>query len=329
MLNIGGPDSLESIKPFLKNLFSDRDIIRLGPPFLQKLIASIIINKRLKNVKEAYSLIGGKSPLFDITKSQAEALENLLNSEIKDQNFKVYIGMRYWHPFIEEAVNDMYNDGVRKIIALSLYPHYSKTTTGSSIKAFRRAIMNLYKCEGIGNQNYCINCPPVTIKIIDSWYDNPFYIDALIEKIQKTMKNFKERPVVLFSAHSLPKRFVDEGDPYVEHIKATIKAIKDKIDIDWYLSFQSKTGPVKWLEPSTEDMLLDLSKRGIKNVIIVPISFISDHIETLYEIDILYKKMAHDLGIHMARTESLNTSALFIKALSDIVIKNIKALKDE
>ncbi len=329
LLNMGGPDSLESIKPFLKNLFSDRDIIRLGPPFLQKFIASIIITKRLKSVKEAYSLIGGKSPLFDITKAQAEALENLLNSEIKDQKFKVYIGMRYWHPFIEEAVKDMYNDGVRKIIALSLYPHYSKTTTGSSIKAFKRAIMNTYKCEGIGDQNYCINCPPVTIKIVDTWYDNPFYIDALVEKIQKAMENFKERPVVLFSAHSLPKRFVDEGDPYVEHTMATIKAIKDKIDIDWYLSFQSKTGPVEWLEPSTEDKLLDLSKKGIKNVIIVPISFISDHIETLYEIDILYKKMAHDLGINMVRTESLNTSPLFIKALSDIVIKNIKALKDE
>lgn len=327
LLNMGGPDSLESVKPFLKNLFSDRDIIKLGPSFLQKPISSLIILKRLKSVKRAYSLIGGKSPLTEITMAQAKELEDLLNSKKMDLRYKVYVGMRYWKPFIEDTIKDMHKDGIRNIIALSLYPHYSKTTTGSSIKAFKRAIMKVYKCEG-NTEEFCINCPPLAIRIIDSWYDNPLYIDALIEKIKKSMKRFSERPLILFSAHSLPKRIVEEGDPYVDHIMGTIKAITEKIDIDWHLSYQSKTGPVKWLEPSTEDVLYELSKKWIKNVLIVPISFVSDHIETLYEIDIIYKEIANNLGIKMERIESLNTSRLFIEALAAIVIKNIKGLED-
>lgn len=327
LLNMGGPDSLESVKPFLKNLFSDRDIIKLGPSFLQKTIASFIILKRLKSVKEAYSLIGGKSPLTEITIAQAKELELSLNSKTRDSRYKVYVGMRYWKPFIEDAVRDIHKEGIRNIIALSLYPHYSKTTTGSSIKAFKKAIMKIYKCEG-GTEELCVNCPPLAIRIIDSWYDNTLYIEALIEKIKKAMNKFEEKPLILFSAHSLPKKFIDEGDPYVEHIMGTIKAIAEKINIDWYLSYQSKTGPVKWLEPSTEDTLYELSKKGIKNVLLVPISFVSDHIETLYEIDIIYKKIANNLGIKMDRIESLNTSKLFIDALTDIVLKNVKGLQD-
>lgn len=310
LLNLGGPDSLNAVKPFLQNLFSDRDIIRLGPSFLQKPIASLIIKMKLKNTLTAYSLIGGKSPLLDITSAQAKALEDLLNSrsKIQDSKFRIYIGMRYWHPFTEESLQQMYKEGIKKIMALSLYPHYSIATTGSSVKDFKAAASR-YPFE-----YFCVT----------SWCDNAIYIDALVEKIQLGLNSFEKKPVVLFSAHSLPQKFVDAGDPYVREIKTTIDEIIKKIDIEWHLSYQSKTGPVKWLEPTTEHMLRELAGRGIKDLLVVPISFVSDHIETLYEIDMIYKDMAKNLGINLQRVESLNTSPKFIEALTDIVIKNMK-----
>lgn len=314
LLNMGGPDSIESIKPFLQNLFSDRDIIKLGPSFLQRPIASIIIRKRLESVIEAYSLIGGKSPLLDITSAQAKALESSLNSSLithhSSLSFKVYVGMRYWHPFIEDAVDHAIRDGMSRILALSLYPHYSNATTGSSVKRFEEVIKKYH----------------VDYFSVKSWFNHPLYINALIEKIQNGLKIFDKKPVVLFSAHSLPKKFIDKGDPYVNEIQGTINALLKKIDIQWRLSYQSKTGPVKWLEPTTENMLYELAKQGVKDLLVVPISFVSDHIETLYEIDILYRDMANELGINLKRIESLNTSQKFIEALSDIVIKNAKDL---
>lgn len=303
LLNMGGPDSLSAVKPFLENLFSDRDIIRLGPSFLQKPIASIIINLRLKKTIELYRLIGGKSPLAEITAAQAKALE-------KKVNFKVYVGMRYWHPFIADTVAKMKKDGVTKVIALSLYPHYSVATTGSTVKMFEKAMKEQ------GMEYSCIT----------SWLEHPFYIDSLVEKISEGIEAAVAKPVVLFSAHSLPQRFIDEGDPYCEHINKTIRAITEKIDMDWRLSFQSKTGPVKWLEPSTEEMLHRLAKEKVRDLLVVPISFVSDHIETLYEIDILYKNMAKGLGINLSRTGSLNLSPKFINALADIVITKAKEL---
>jgi ferrochelatase len=312
LLNMGGPDSLDSVEPFLRNLFSDRDIIKLGPSFLQKPIASLIIRKRLESVREAYSLIGGKSPLLDITNAQAKAIEESLNSSQftvhSSRSFKVYVGMRYWHPFIEEAVDHAMRDGISRILALSLYPHYSIATIGSSVKKFEEVIKKYY----------------VDYFSVTSYFNHPLYINALVENIQKGLKTFDKKPVVLFSAHSLPQKFIDKGDPYVNEIKGTIDAILKRIDIEWYLSYQSKTGPVKWLEPTTEHMLHELAKKRVKDLLVVPISFVSDHIETLYEIDILYKNMAQGLGMNLKRMESLNTSPKFIEALADIVITNTK-----
>ncbi|MEK7741937.1 MAG: ferrochelatase, partial [Nitrospirota bacterium] len=169
-----------------------------------------------------------------------------------------------------------------------------------------------------------------------SWYDHPLYIEALVDVIKKGLKSFNtdspihpftDSPVyVLFSAHSLPEKFIDEGDPYVRHIERTIEEIVKRMPIKWNLSYQSKSGPVKWLGPSTDEKLKELAGGNIKNILIVPISFVSDHIETLYEIDILYMQMAKGLGINLKRTDSLNTHPLFIEALKDIVIKNMKEL---
>lgn len=356
LLNLGGPDSLQAVRPFLYNLFSDRKIIQLGPPFLQKPLAWLISTLRSKKTESYYSLIGGRSPILDITNAQAKALEKSLSksgvgsqstthgesgvSELRTPNseksphppfvkggrggIKVFVGMRYWHPLIENVIPQIYNDGIRKLIAISLYPQYSLATSGSSLSKLR---------EVTSKHSMEVFCTP-------SWYNHPLYIEALVDVIKRGIELFTpsltlpprgggkgEGDVhVLFSAHSLPEKFIDEGDPYVCQIKGTIEEIVKLIPIKWHLSYQSKSGPVKWLGPSTDGKLKELADRNIKNILIVPISFVSDHIETLYEIDILYMQMAKDLRINLKRTESLNTHPLFIEALKDIVIKNVKEL---
>lgn len=340
LLNMGGPDSLGAVKPFLKNLFSDRNIIKLGPSFLQKSIASLIIKMKLKKTLTTYQLIGGRSPLPEITFQQASALEAALNAEASaspsfsaKESFKVFVAMRYWHPLTEETVAEVSRLGIKRIVVIPLYPQYSRATTGSSLK---KLVEEFAKVTGKKIdlprgylRSFSVLAYPFDLNIISSWYDHPVYIEALIEKINKGMdlfvsgsKKSKFGAPVLFSAHSLPQKFVDEGDPYVSEIKGTISEILKSINIESYLSYQSKSGPVKWLEPSTEDMITRLAKKGVKNLLVVPISFVSDHIETLYEIDMLYKQMANKLGMNLQRTESLNTSLKFIEALADIARKS-------
>lgn len=331
LLNMGGPDSLNSVKPFLENLFADRDIIKLGPPFMQKPLSSLIIKMKLKKSLMAYRAIGGKSPLTDITFEQAKALEEAL----REQSYKVYVAMRYWHPFAMEAVNRMLSEGIKEAIALPLYPQYSKATSGSSLKNLFETLSNISPIEVKPPESFAkpftVDFSLCRVRFVPSWYDNPLYIEALLEKIKEGFELFRraykirdpEREVpVLFSAHGLPQRFIEEGDPYVEETKGTINALLQRLTIQWHLSYQSKAGPMKWLEPSTEDKIIQLAKRGVKNLLLVPISFVSDHIETLYEIDILFKEIAKRQGMNLQRTESLNTSPRFIEALKDIVLKN-------
>ncbi|MDO8281220.1 MAG: ferrochelatase [Thermodesulfovibrionia bacterium] len=334
LLNLGGPDSLEAVRPFLYNLFSDREIIRLGPSFLQKPIARIISTFRSSKSRRMYGMIGGRSPILEITTAQAEALDKALNKEVMGVDslqgektsasqqlsfltsqplYKVYIGMRYWHPYIKDTVKRMVQDGIKEVIVLSLYPHYSKTTTGSSVSAFK------YAAEEMG----------LSIKYIEQWFDFPPYIDAMCELIHEGIQKFKDEDIVLlYSAHSLPKSFIDEGDPYLDHIKGTIEAANKRLseepynikDIKWQLSFQSRSGPVEWLEPSTDNTILKLGEKGCRNILVVPISFVSDHIETLYEVDILFRELAKGQGINLRRCGSLNTSEKFINALKELVM---------
>lgn len=312
LLNLGGPDSLEAVRPFLYNLFSDREIIRLGPSIMQKPLAWLIAALRHKKTESYYRLIGGKSPIFAITTAQAEALGQSLNSlrsgteGTPRESFRVFVGMRYWHPLIGEVVPEICAAGITKIVAIGLYPHYSVATTGSSLSSLQKAVTRL----------------PVEVFSVPSWYDHPLYIDALVEKIKSGLASFDSGEVrVLFSAHSLPKKFIEDGDPYVDHIQGTIRAVLEKIPIRHHLSYQSKSGPVAWLEPSTETMIEELAREGVRNLLVVPVSFVSDHIETLYEIDILYKQMAEERGIQLRRIESLNVAPLFIEALADIALK--------
>ena len=316
MLNLGGPDSLEAVRPFLYNLFSDREIIRLGPPFLQKPLAWLISIFRSKKAAAMYSRIGGKSPILDITRAQADALEKALNKDAAGAhgNFKVYIGMRYWRPFMKETVNNILKDGVSRLVVLSLYPHYSKATTGSSVDDFKLAAKGT----------------DINADYIEEWYDFPAYIDSLADLIAEGAQEFRENDFdLLYSAHSLPQSFIDEGDPYLDHINRTIEKVNERLagepynlrELKWRLSFQSKTGPVKWLGPSTEETINNLSGEGCRNLLIVPISFVSDHIETLYEIDILYRELAEKKGIKLKRCASLNTSEKFIDALKELIMK--------
>ncbi len=318
LLNLGGPDSLEAVRPFLFNLFSDREIIRLGPAFMQKPIAYLISTLRHRKTEGYYRLIGGKSPIFEITKGQAKALQEELNASSLTARgshlFRVFIGMRYWHPLIEETIPEIFQQGIKRVVALGLYPHYSVATTGSSFSKMKDVVSRF----------------PMEVFTISSWHDHPLYIDALVENVLKgkALFHLPEGGAgdvhVLFSAHSLPKKFIEEGDPYVDHIRGTINEITKRVNIAWDLSFQSRSGPVEWLEPSTDEMIKELAGRGVKNLLVVPISFVSDHIETLYEIDILYKRMAESLGIRLKRMASLNTSQAFISALGDIVMKGAK-----
>lgn len=321
LLNLGGPDSLVSVRPFLFNLFSDREIIKLPvPPFLQKPLASIIATFRSKKVRGYYEMIGGRSPILDITKEQAEALERFLNGRSKLQTtnsklrYKVYIAMRYSPPFIKDVLRKIIDDRVRSLTVLGLFPHYSKATTGSAFKEVRRSL-----------NKFGVQSSEFRTTFIESWYDEPGYLDALSEKIKEGIKKFDnpEKVQVIFSAHSLPKAFIDEGDPYLRHLHATISGVLERVgNINSHLSFQSRSGPVKWLKPGTDEIIDKLAREGHREILIVPISFVSDHLETLYEIDMLYKKRAEENGILLFRTESLNTSPKFIEALGEMVLRN-------
>jgi ferrochelatase len=305
LLNMGGPDTLSAVRPFLFNLFSDRLIIKLGPSFLQKPLAMLISTLRAEKSRAMYALIGGGSPLGRITREQAAALQDALGGD-----FKVYVGMRYWHPFIEDTVREMVKDGVRSFTALSLYPHYSLATVGSAFVELNRVPGGL----------------PIEHREVKSWPENPLYIEALSASIREGFwggVDGEKCRHVLFSAHGLPKYFIDRGDPYVDELKKTISRIRENIDaeVEFSLSYQSRSGPVKWLEPSTGDAIKRYAADGVKRLLIVPISFVSDHIETLYEIDILYRDMAMRRGIELRRVKALNTHPLFIEALKSLVVE--------
>lgn len=307
LLNLGGPERPEEVEPFLVNLFSDRMIIPLGPPFLQKFIARRIARKRAPASRANYEKIGGGSPLTRITRDQARALEKALTPSGR---FTVTPCMRYWRPDTGEALRVMRGAGVERLVALPLYPHYSIATTGSSLAELRRLLDRESQA-------------PELVEI-RSWPTQPRYIQALAARIEKGLARFGGEPVTLvYSAHSLPQRFIDQGDPYVDELKQTIKALEEKTGVRGRLCFQSRSGPVRWLGPSTPDTINQLAAEGCRNILMVPIAFVSDHVETLFEIDILYRNQARDLGIRLESTPGLNHDPLFIQGLKELVLEAI------
>jgi len=313
LLNMGGPDSIKAVRPFLYNLFSDRDIIRLGPALLQRPIAWFIARRRAPKSAKNYKLIGGKSPLTDITLRQAQLLERRYSSPY----IKCAVGMRYWHPRTPDTLKELKEQGVEMVLGLSMYPHYSKATSGSSLKDFKAA------ASKIG----------LEWAVVERFPDHPLYIQAISKCMFEGIKKMGIDPGdlpgdfhLVYSAHSLPKRFIDEGDPYLDDIKTTIGLLEKRTGITGTLSFQSRSGPVKWLEPATDEHLLELVKSGKRRILCLPISFVSDHIETLYEIDILFKNMVKAAGGELFMAPGLNTRASFIKALYQISKERIEEL---
>lgn len=301
LLNMGGPDSLSAVKPFLYNLFSDPYIVNFR--FMQKPLAWLISNLRSGKIKKAYEKIGGKSPLKEITEAQARALEQALGD-----NFKVLVGMRYWHPFIEEALQDFLKLKIKKVVAISLYPQFCRATTLSVCEKFKELADGYFD-----------------FKIIKSWCDYPLFIEAWVENIERSLKKLGNDCFLLFSAHGIPISLHKKGDPYISEVERTVKAITNRMNLKQFkICYQSRTGPVKWVEPSTDEVIKDLSKEGIKKILIIPVSFVSDHIETLYEIDFVYKKMAEESGVKLYRVDSLNTSSKFIEALKNLVLESLE-----
>lgn len=304
LLNMGGPEKLADVRPFLYNLFSDRGIIRLGPSWLQRPLARLIAHRRAPKSEALYARIGGGSPLRQISQQQAEALAQVLT---KEGPYHVRVAMRYWQPSADEAVRELLRLGVSRIIAVPLYPHYSRATSGSSLVDLRRAMAEL--------------APSLPLVEVSSWPDHPLYIQALAAGIDSTIGAFSGQAFELvYSAHSLPKSFVDAGDPYVDELKKTISALEQTLGFSGRLCYQSRSGPVEWLAPSTSETIKELTSSGCRNLLVVPISFVSDHIETLYEIGMMFKDEAAAQGACLLASPSLNTNPTFISCLADLVL---------
>lgn len=325
LLNMGGPDSLDAIQPFLYNLFSDHDIIQI-PKIIQKPVAYLISKIRSKKTKKYYEIMGGKSPQKEQTQLQAQALQKALS-----ENYKVVVAMRYWHPFTEEALNDLFKEEIEKIILLPLYPHYSRTTTGSSFNEFDKKIKKFIKPGKYfvlstlkGQKSPYYYSSNIEIKKINCYFDNKDYITAMVENIKLYLPSDYKDYYFLFSAHSLPEKIILDGDPYKNQTETTVKLIMDNFPgVRYSLAYQSKVGPVKWLEPFTENEIKRLANEGVKKIVVIPVSFVSEHSETLYELDYLYGNLAKDLGIESyIRIPTLKTHPLFIETLKNIVIRN-------
>ncbi len=294
LLAFGGSDSVESVEPFLKNVLAGRPI---QPHIVER-------------ARERYRLIGGRSPLLDITKQQASSLEELLRRQ--GVTLKTYIGMRYWHPFIKDTIKEILEDNVSRVIAISMAPHNSKASTGGYRIEVERALEEFDAT--------------VSLSFVDNWHRHPLFLEAVKDKMEEALTQFPDRKVVhvIFSAHSLPLRLV-EGDPYVSQLRETIEGLAELTGLkNCTLAYQSKgAGPGEWLGPDVNTVLEDLSRTGKKDVLLVPIGFVSDHVETLYDIDILYSKRAQSLGLNFRRSASLNASPKFIEALAAIVKEHI------
>lgn len=317
LLNLGGPDSLDAVEPFLYNLFNDPDIIPIPLGFLlQKPLAQFISRRRAPGVRKRYEMIGGKSPINEWTKKQAEALEQELQSF---GNYKVFVGMRYWHPLIEEVVKQIAQSHFDRVILLPLYPHYSLSTSASSFHEWERV--------SIKHAVHHLN-----VRYISGYADWQPYIDALEEKIKEGLNQFPEHEKnnvhFLFSCHGIPKSMVKKGDPYVTQILTTINRVMLKFyTVPYDISYQSKVGKIPWLEPSTIDKVEELGSSGVKSILVIPLSFVSDHLETLEELNIYIRKVAQKSGIiNFIIMPALNDSPLFIRALAKLIQEEVNIL---
>ncbi|KAJ7072317.1 hypothetical protein C8F01DRAFT_1103423 [Mycena amicta] len=316
MMNMGGPETVPETREFLTNLFSDGDLIPLP---LQRFSAPWIAKRRTPQIEQQYTDIGGGSPILKYTKLQGEGMARILD-ELHPETapHKAYVAFRYVRPLTVETAREMKADGVKRAIAFTQYPQYSCSTTGSSLN-------ELFRKGKAGELD-----PEIEWSVIDRWGTHPGFIEAVAQNIEKALVNFspetRRDAVILFSAHSLPMSVVNRGDPYILEVAASVSAVMDRLKQSnpFRLVWQSQVGPSAWMGMQTGDALKGLARLGKKQVVIVPIAFTSDHIETLYEIDLEYVKEAKEHGIEIYRAESLNDSPVFIRALADIAAHHLR-----
>jgi len=316
LFNLGGPDSTAAIKPFLMNFFMDKNIIQL-PLFLRYFLAAFIANKRSKREAGAsYGEIGGKSPLLENSQKQARALEKVLKNTGDDQ-FKTFVCMRYWHPMSPQIVREVHDWGADKIVILPLYPQFSTTTTWSSLGVWNKAMRK----AGHDVPTSMVCCYPENRGFIQASAEN------VREQYERALKEGHEKPRILFSAHGLPESIVKDGDPYQWQCEESAKAIVSTLgikDLDWVICYQSRVGPKKWIGPSTEEELERAAHDG-KAVIIYPHAFTQEHVETLVELDIEYKKVAAKAGQRgYYRAQTVGTQPQFIDGLATLVKTHVK-----
>jgi ferrochelatase len=310
LFQLGGPDTLEAIEPFLYNLFCDPDIIDF--PFARigrKALAKLISTTRARKVQHHYATIGGGSPIRRFTERQARALEAELSSAGLDA--RCFVAMRYWHPFTSEAIEQLRAADCDEVVLLPLYPQYSFTTTGSSLNEWRR----LFRDD-------------VPVYQVDHFYQHLTYLDAVVEKIEEALGRFAapEQAEIIFSAHSVPMSVIEKGDPYQSQIQDTVRLLMEHGG--WRnrhrLCYQSKVGASKWLQPSLHHTLHQVAAERVREVCVVPVAFVSDHVETLGEIDHEAREEARQLGItQFEMTTGLNDSPKFIRALGRIVMETL------
>lgn len=311
--NMGGPDNIQAIPEYLENIFNDPDIIDIPLPIhLRKILVKYIVKKRSPKTEKIYQKIGGASPLTKITEIQAQKLSSYLN-ENSSEEFKIFIGMRYWKPFLTNTWQEILDQKFEQIIIFSQYPQYSTTTTGS--------IENLLKNLLKKSENFSGK-----VEIIKSYCDNSNYIQAIVNQIElefsRTIKS-NEFVDLIFSAHAIPLSRINKGDPYENEIEKTFLAVKKFLpkNVRMHKAYQSKLGPVKWLGPDIESVIADLARLGRKKIFIYPVSFVTDNSETVYEIDMLYRDFAHNAGIRDYYCfTALNTNPDFIKTMAEIIL---------
>jgi ferrochelatase len=318
MLNLGGPPTLDAVEPFLLELFADREIIHL--PF-QQWLGPFIARRRAPAVRELYASIGGGSPILRYTEAQGRGLVERLDRLSPDTApHGFYVAFRYVRPKSEDALLAMQADRVERAVAFTQYPQFSCATTGSSLNDLWRTVDRLGLKEAFH------------WSVLDRWPIHDGFIEAVAETVREGLQGFspedRGKVVLLFSAHSLPMRFVNRGDPYPAEIGASMEQVMRRLRYSHphLLAYQSKVGPVKWLEPSTEWVIRQLATRGHKHVLVIPIAITSDHIETLSELDREYGHLAHSLGIrHFRRVPALNDRPAFVDAIADLVREHLSS----
>ncbi|MFC1849572.1 ferrochelatase [candidate division CSSED10-310 bacterium] len=321
LTNLGGPENLEAVESFLFDLFMDRDIIPIPlEGRLREPLARFLARRRYQKVRQRYQVIGQGSPLVKITNEQARALgESLRKSDLP---VPVFSAMRYGHPQISKIIKRL-PETLQDLIVIPLFPHYCKATTGTTIKCLQQAVQR--------------HSRTFRTRVIEHFHEHPLFLEAMLETmrlgIQFLQDKIDELPFIVFCAHSVPLRFVKQGDPYIDHIEQNARRLASLLNLpegQWQVAYQSQIGPIKWVGPRAEDVLERLGRDEQNGVLLVPISFVSDHLETLYDMDIVLREVAKKAGIRwFHRVECFNTRPVFITFLNHLVRTELQALFEQ